>query len=60
MRSLSRIESTGKIVEPDGRCFVCNSACTDADYIALSSGGTGYAGHGDNLVAQVQTPTARI
>jgi len=49
-----------KIVGPEGRCFVCSTACHDADFIPLASGGTGFAGHGDNLIATVVTPTARI
>ena len=47
------VECVGKFVKRDKACMVCSVACGGArDVVELQHGGTGYAGHGDALVAK--------
>ena len=48
------------LVKKDKQCVVCSIPCEAADIIPLASGGTGFAGHGEQLEAQVVTPAARV
>ncbi|KAF5787763.1 putative transcription factor C2H2 family [Helianthus annuus] len=41
-----------KFMAVDKVCLVCNKACKDRNLINLEKGGTGFAGHGDNLEAK--------
>ncbi|XP_065879286.1 E3 ubiquitin-protein ligase CSU1 [Euphorbia lathyris] len=41
----------GKFMVADKVCLVCNKACKERNLVTLEKGGTGFAGHGDNLVA---------
>ena len=47
------VECTSTFVRKDKACTVCSVACGGAkDVVELQHGGTGYAGHGDALVAK--------
>ncbi|GMP74961.1 hypothetical protein CsSME_00032201 [Camellia sinensis var. sinensis] len=35
----------------DKVCLVCNKGCKERNLVQLGKGGTGFAGHGDHLVA---------
>ncbi|XP_076927328.1 E3 ubiquitin-protein ligase CSU1-like [Bidens hawaiensis] len=41
-----------KFMAVDKVCLVCNKACKDRNLINLEKGGTGFAGHDDNLEAK--------
>ncbi|XP_076955951.1 E3 ubiquitin-protein ligase CSU1-like [Bidens hawaiensis] len=41
-----------KFMAVDKVCLVCNKACKERNLINLEKGGTGFAGHGDNLEAK--------
>ncbi|KAK9078468.1 hypothetical protein SSX86_002525 [Deinandra increscens subsp. villosa] len=41
-----------KFMAVDKVCLVCNKGCKERNLIKLEKGGTGFAGHGDNLEAK--------
>lgn len=41
-----------KFVAVDKICLVCNKGCKERNLVNLEKGGTGFAGHGDNLEAK--------
>ncbi|KAL7213236.1 hypothetical protein ACSBR2_015861 [Camellia fascicularis] len=40
-----------KFMAVDKVCLVCNKGCKERNLVQLGKGGTGFAGHGDHLVA---------
>ena len=40
-----------KFVAVDQACVICSKKCKEKDLVELEKGGTGYAGHGENLSA---------
>ncbi|WCJ42980.1 Nitric oxide synthase-interacting protein [Euphorbia peplus] len=41
----------GKFMVADKVCLVCDKPCKERNLVTLEKGGTGFAGHGDNLMA---------
>ncbi|KAH3759782.1 E3 ubiquitin-protein ligase CSU1 [Pelomyxa schiedti] len=56
----TKTRSEKMIGSKGGRCFVCSAPFKDSHVIKLQTGGTGFSGHGDKLLAEKYTPAARV
>jgi len=45
-----------KFIKEEKRCMSCSMSCSESDMIRMQGGGTGFAGHGDNLHATKWAP----
>eukprot|EP00741_Cyanophora_paradoxa_P004128 tig00000769_g4009.t1 len=49
-----------KFVKVDGVCVACSKRCPEKDIIRVQAGGTGFAGHGDQLTSKTYTPNLGV
>jgi len=47
-------------VHDEKKCYVCNEVCDTKDFIQVQAGGTGFAGHGEDLEATKYRPSAWV